>query len=385
VLRPYQLKAVAKFNEFLARGKRRGVLVLPTGCGKTRTGLAIVASRRVRTLWIAHRDELLRQPAKQIALVWPEAQTGIVKGAENGCDARDVVFASIQTLARGKRLAECGKFDLVVVDECHHAVAASYRTVLNALGCPVLGLTATPDREGLAQVFEEIFYQLTVIEAIRSGFLCKLAEPVRVELPKLDLNRVATQNGDFAPGQLARALKAAHVARVTASAIARHAHGRKSIAVFTADVEQAQQTEAELRRMGITSATVHAGTSLDERKALLGQFEAGAIRSMCSRDVLTEGYDNPRVDCVVVARPTKSAILYRQMIGRGIRIHDGKPDCLVIDLYGAYDRHDLMSVGKLLDGVLDEAIVKKAKVTKLVEEVTGWASWAGAWLTRLVG
>ena len=403
--RVYDVKCVDPYHNFVAGG------VVVHNCGKTRTGLAVVENQRKRTLWIAHRDELLRQPAAQLAEVWPDAQFGIVKGAENECDARDVVFASIQTLARGTRLDRCGKFDLVVIDECHHATAASYRRVLERLGClpaqdavsqigslarlatPVLGLSATPDSKGLAKVFDEIFYQLPVRDAVQQGFLCKIATPVRVEVPKLDLREIATQNGDFAPGQLGRALLASQAANVSALALARHARTRRTL-VFTATVAQASATANALLDQGFRAGVISADTPHEERKATLEAFASGKLAVLCNAAILTEGFDCPRIDCVVVARPTKSAILYRQMIGRGLRLHAEKRDLLVVDLYGAYDRHDLMSAGKLLDG--EFAAAKKTIKVRLVKQpvsqlgvafdavkdVLGWAFGA---LKKLAG
>ena len=163
LLRPYQEAAMDAFSSRLAAGVQRGVINLPTGCGKTVTGLAIAKRMGLRTLWLAHRDELIEQPHRAIRAVWPDAATGVVKADRNELDAQ-VVFASIQTVSRPERLGKLSGYGLVVVDECHHAAAPSYRRVLEELGTftkggpPVLGLTATlesGDKLGVDCAFDE--------------------------------------------------------------------------------------------------------------------------------------------------------------------------------------------------------------------------------------
>jgi superfamily II DNA or RNA helicase len=352
-LRPYQELAVESFNRFVADGKQRAALILPTGAGKTLTALEIARRFGKRTLWLAHRQELIDQPFEALKDVWPGADVGIVKAGQNDKDAKDVVIASIQTVSRNRcaRLLECGVFDFVVVDEVHHLLAPTFMDVIETAGCMVkggpimLGLTATPNRDGLKGLFNQVIFDYPMRRAIEEGYLCPLGETKQIRVPGLDFSKIRTTKGDFVQAALGDAMLSTHVAEFTARGVKNLAAGRRTI-VFTVLVEQAELTSKWLNDLGIKSAVVCGETPTDERKAILDKFYDGEIDVVCNASVLTEGYDNPRVDCIVVARPTKSPILYRQMLGRGFRPHPDKQNLLVIDLVDASNRFDLMGAAK---------------------------------------
>jgi ATP-dependent helicase IRC3 len=352
-MRPYQIDVHDALDRFHSEGGRRGVVNLPTGTGKTITGLDYARKKNGRLLWLAHRDELIIQPIRAMQAVWPEASTGIVKARQNEMDAQ-CVFATVQSLYRRlDQLPAYGPADLVVVDECHHAAADTYRQTLEAVGAfrpggpPVIGLTATVergDKRGLDDTFEKIVYQYQLLQAIRDGYLVDL----KTERIHLDLNfdEVHTVGGDFNQGELDDALLRAGVAQAVAGAYVEYASDRKAI-VFTVSVDQAKRTAAALQAEGVAAEWLSGSLPTEERRAILKRLKTGETQVVCNCMVLTEGFDEPTVDCVIVARPTKYRPLYIQMIGRGTRKAPGKSDCLVLDVTGVSRRHDLMTAPTL--------------------------------------
>lgn len=376
-MRPYQLEAHKALDDFYADGGRRGVVNLPTGCGKTITGLDYGRKRNGRMLWIAHRDELITQPIEAMQVVWPEASTGIVKAEKNEMYAQ-CIFASIQTLHRRlDQLPTFGPEDLVVVDECHHAAAGTYKKTLEAVGAfrpdgpPVVGLTATVergDRVGLDSVFQEIVYQYQLLQAIRDGYLVNLkVEQVHLNV---DFDEIHTVAGDFNQSELDEALLRANVAQAVAEAYVEHAAGKKAI-VFTVSVDQAKRTAAALQAEGVAAEWLSGDLPTKERREILKRLKTGETQVVVNCMVLTEGFDEPTVECVVVARPTKSRSLYIQMIGRGTRKAPGKDHCLILDVTGVSKRHKLVTAptlfglqnvpsGKTITEALDEEEEKRS-------------------------
>lgn len=350
-LRPYQQAANEAYIDAVRAGRRRTIIQLPTGTGKTVTGLALARRCKGRTLWIAHRDELLTQPFKALHYIWPEAEGGIVKAERDDVGARNIVFASIQTIQNPSRLArlvEAGGFAFVVVDEAHHAPAASYRRVLESLGCfepkgpPLLGLTATverTDQAALDAIFQGLAYQLHLGTAIEQGYLVpvrSVARPLQLDLDSLDYRA-----GDFASGELDAALLEAGIVNEVASAMEEHARDRKSV-VFTIGVAQAHAIADELVKRGFAAEALDGSMAPALRQAKLARLASGETKVLCNCAVLTEGFDEPSLDCVVMARPTASKTLYLQCVGRGLRLHPAKSECLVVDLVGVSKRHTLM-------------------------------------------
>ena len=365
-LRDYQRDALDRTAAAEQRGVRRQLGVAATGLGKTVVFCALAQERGGRTLILAHRDELVSQAAAKVAEVWPGVDVGIVKAGANEVRA-GVVVASVQTLARPSRLDQltaayrddvtllgrCDPFDLVVVDEAHHAAAATYRSILAGLdaGAPdgplLLGVTATPDRGdglGLDDLFDEIVWSYEMLWGIRSGYLADL-RGLAVSID-LDLSDVKVRRGDYEAGSAGRALEAADAPAAIVRAWSEHAAGRRTL-VFTPTVALADQVADAFRSAGIAAAYVHGGTPLDERRAILADYSAGRITVLANCAVLTEGYDEPRTDCIVVARPTRSRALYTQMVGRGTRRHPDKADCLVLDVVGASAEHSLVTIPSL--------------------------------------
>ena len=358
-LRQYQLEALDRIDEAEARGVRRQLLVAATGLGKTVMFCGLAERRKARTLIIAHRDELIEQAAAKVREVWPETSVGVVKAERDDVHAH-VVVASIQTLARGHRLDRliastesilrpCDPFDLLVVDEAHHAAADTYRRVLDRFGTGplVLGVTATPDRgdgKGLDDLFDEIVAAYDIRWGIRSGYLSDLRGiQVRVDF---DLGAVKVRRGDYDQGQAGTMMEAAGAPEHIVDAWCQHAKGRRTL-VFTPTVHMAVLVADAFAVEGVRAGMVSGDTPMDQRRALLGAYSRGDLDVMVNCAVLTEGYDEPRTDCIVVARPTQSRALYTQMIGRGTRRHPDKTDCLVLDVVGASSIHSLVTIPSL--------------------------------------
>lgn len=327
---------------------RSTLLVAATGLGKSRMGAEIIARRQGhgRTLWLAHRTELLDQAQSTI-----KAETGLAVGREqagrkaalvNLWGASDrVVVASIQTM-HDKRLRERFKpddFATIIIDEAHHAIARQYRDVLSYFAnARVLGVTATPDRAdeiGLGAVFDTKAYQIDIKQGINLGFLCPLiVQEVTVE--EFDIRNVkvtmsADSGKDLNASQLGKALELDGVMHQIAGTIVREAGTRQTI-IFTPSVESAHHLASIIRHY--TDAGVRAidGTTAHlERVGGVAAFQLGRVQFLVNCAVFTEGFDAPGVACVALVRPTKSRALKAQMIGRGTRVAPGKENCLVLD------------------------------------------------------
>lgn len=330
---------------------------------------ALAQRMNVPTLVLAHRDELISQAADKIRQVWPDADIGVVKAERNEID-HQVVVASVQTLARSNRREQIptDKFGLVIIDEAHHAKAASYINIIEHLkagdedGPLLVGVTATPDRgdgKGLVDVFDEITFTYDMLWGIRSGYLSDL-RGLRVYLDA-DFSKVKIRKGDYDAGQAGQMLEDADAPSLIADAWIKYAQDRKTI-VFTPTVATAEMVTAELIGRGVSASMVSGDTPIDERRDILARYAKGEIRVIANCAVLTEGFDDPSTSCIVVARPTQSRALYTQMIGRGTRRHPDKHDCLVIDVVGASTNHSLVTIPSLF-GIKKENPFENAERT----------------------
>ncbi len=361
ILRVYQVGAVEAVREQYRAGCRSTLIELPTGCGKTLVFAEIarlVVERGRRVLVLAHRTELLDQALSKLEAAGVRA--AIEQGAKRAGDA-PVVVASVQTL-RGARLASwpVDAFALIVIDEAHHATAASYRAVLEHFrAARVLGVTATPDRadgQALGQVFESVAYRYGMRQAIRDGWLSPIRAR-RVLVDGVDLGSVHARAGDLDRAELAVVMADEKALHGVAAPLLELAGDRRTI-VFAVDVAHARSLAEVLNRYEPGVAMAIDGTATaTERAAMLEAFRAGAFRVLVNCALFTEGFDEPSLACVAIARPTKSRALYAQMIGRGTRLYPGKADCLVLDFTGPAGRHRLVGPADALAGeTLDDDV-----------------------------
>lgn len=340
-LRPYQEEAVKAVREC---GLSRPLVALPTGTGKTIVFCQVLKERGGRALILAHRDELLQQAEEKLRLVWPEIPSlGVVKAERNEKDAQ-VVLGSVQTL-RGPRLGALSDFDTVIVDEAHHNAAASYQRIHEHLQAPLtIGFTATPERADSKPLgFDKIVYSKSFYEMIAAQYLCDV-KAKQIQLKKLDLSQVKKLGGDWEEESLSKALEAADAPEHVAEALGKWAAERPTL-VFTPTVQMAMKVRDAL---GTGFEVVHGEQNLGDRRLLLQHFRDGKLRGLVNCGVLLEGYDEPRVACVAIVRPTRSRVLYQQMIGRGTRLAPGKEDLLILDFVGATIEHDLVTLASLL-------------------------------------
>ena len=360
-LRDYQVAAKAAVLEGWKR-HRSQLLVLATGCGKTYVAAEIIRERAPlgRTLWLAHRSELLDQARStfedRIGLrcdIEKASSRAPIHGDLYG--ANPVVVASVQTL-RGGRL-KCwprDAFATIVVDEAHHAAAAGYRAILAHFpGAQVLGLTATPDRgdgKALEIAFDHVSMRYGMREAIEDGWLCPIVQKT-IECASIDISDVKTVRGDLSERELQQRMELDAVHHESAGPIVRESAGRPTL-VFCSGVAASKQLTAILGGYMPPEQVVQVDgeTPAEIRRDRLRDFRAGAVRVLVNVGVLTEGYDCPSVACVAILRPTKSRALYEQMIGRGTRLSPDKPDLLVLDFMGNAGRHKLVTPIDILGG-----------------------------------
>lgn len=349
-LRPYQEQAKDSIFETWGNGTKKTLLVLPTGTGKTIVFAKVTeecVSNGDRVLILAHRGELLDQASDKIAKA-----TGLgcaTEKAESSCIGSwfRIVVGSIQTLMREKRLSQFPRdyFDTIIIDEAHHCISDGYQRVLNHFDmAKVLGVTATPDRgdmKNLGSFFESLAYEYSLPKAIKEGFL----SPIKaLTLPlKLDLTGVGVQGGDFKVGDLGTALDP-YLYQI-ADEMQKYCLDRKTV-VFLPLVKTSQKFREILNEKGFQATEVN-GNSTD-REQVLSDFDKGHYNVICNSMLLTEGWDCPSVDCIVVLRPTKIRSLYSQMVGRGTRLYPDKQDLLLLDFLWHTERHELCHPAHLI-------------------------------------
>jgi len=423
VLRPYQEATLDAIAAALRKGTTRQLVKSPTGTGKTVTFAALLRwpaivdwlkqfpSNERRMLVIAHREELLDQAAEKIHRANPNLLITIDQAGRVASRESDVVIASIQTLAarqfaRLDRLLDTMRFRIVIVDEAHHAAAPTYRTALVRLGflphieasaeqniegtteqeaarieraladwnkvAPrdqlLLGLTATPNRSdaiGLGCVFETLVYSYGLRQAIDDHWLVPLT-PWAIETREC-LDAIHLQRGDFNQRELADTVNTPARNDLAVSAWTEYAYDRPTLA-FTVDVQHAHDLADRFRAHGIHATPLSGETDKDDRRAMLAAFQHGDLPVITNCMVLTEGTDLPRASCILHCKPTRSATLYEQMTGRGLRLFDGKQDCVVLDLGDLSKKHSLQTAA-VLYGLPPKLKTEGQRLDKLADDI----------------
>lgn len=412
-LRDYQERAVD--GTFAAWDEGRSALVvLPTGCGKTIVFASVIqrlladGGKKARVLVLAHREELIAQAKDKIAAVVPSARIGIemaeLKANDFFGQPPEVVVSSVQTQNSGKppRMEKFAPKDFaaVIVDEAHHAIAKTYRRVIDWFfkgnpACKLLGVTATPDRKdeaALGSVFERVACDYGIADAISDGWLVPIRQQL-VSVESLDYSGIRTCGGDLNQKDLAEVMEQEeNLQRIAAPTL--EIVGNRRAIVFAASVKQAERLAEILNRgSGKLADWISGETPKDVRRDKLERFKRGELRYMVNVGVLTEGFDDAGVDVVVMARPTKSRALYAQMAGRATRpaaevaarlgevevegegeqrtdasalrrkmiAESSKPTCLIVDFVGNSGRHKLISSIDILGGRYDYEVVARAK------------------------
>lgn len=349
-LRPYQEEAKNAVFDQWGQGKSKTLLVLPTGTGKTVVFAKVTEEcvrKGERVLILAHRGELLEQASDKIKKV-----TGLecaTEKADESCIGSwyRITVGSVQSLMREKRLNQFPQdyFNDIIIDEAHHSISDSYQKILNHFSTAnVLGVTATPDRgdmKNLGQVFDSLAYEYTLPRAIKEGYLSPI-KAMTIPL-KLDLSRVSTQAGDFKASDIDTALDP-YLYQI-ADEMTKYCTDRKTV-VFLPLIKTSQKFRDILNEKGFNAAEINGNST--ERAQILADFDSGKYNVLCNSMLLTEGWDCPSVDCVIVLRPTKVRSLYCQMVGRGTRLCEGKDHLLLLDFLWHTERHELCRPAHLI-------------------------------------
>jgi superfamily II DNA or RNA helicase len=340
-LRAYQRAAIDAVLAARRAGKRRLLVHLPTGAGKTVIFSHLASLARRPVLVLAHREELLTQAREKLERALAgTAVVAIERGSLRAPPDARVLVASIRSLheERLARVMRDRDLGLVIYDECHHAAADDNMRVLRQLGVfepgftgTLLGFTATTargDGQGLERVFEEIVYSRALPDLIDDGFLAPL-RGFRISTTA-DLRRLSPRGLDFDDGELAEAVDIEERNALVARSIQELARDRRTLA-FCVTVQHARHLAHALNALGVPAGIVHGAMPGDERARTLLDFREGRLAVVTNVGVLTEGFDDPGVSCVAMARPTRSEGLYAQCVGRGTRLFPGKTDCLILD------------------------------------------------------
>lgn len=326
-----------------------GLLYLATGTGKT--VIAAEISKRIGgpILFLVHRDELATQAIAKYQAVWKGVDIGLVKAKSNEL-GRTVTVASVQTAKSEKRMEElfsAQDYKMIIADEARHYASPSFENVLLRHKAYRLGLDATPlrsDDVGLSHLFSKILYKYTIIDGIRDGYLCDLqARGINIGV---NLDGVKVTAGDFAANAISDVMSHESVLEIVYSKWKEYASDRKTV-VFCCDINHAKMTAEYFSRNGVIADWISGEMDTDTRRSTLKRFSRGQTQVLANCMILTEGWDEPSVDCVVMARPTKSQSLYIQCVGRGLRIYPNKENCLLLDIVANTEKHKLMQVTDL--------------------------------------
>jgi len=336
-LRPYQQEALNSIVSFADKGIVRQLVVLPTGSGKTVifSHLPQFKQKSLPMLVLAHREELLHQAKDKIAWSNPDISIEIEQG-DNHAGYSDVVIASVPTLGRSQstRIEKYSRdyFKSIIIDEAHHAAAPSYRRIIDYFSPEfILGVTATPQRSDnvrLTDIFHEIVYYKTIQDLIEDGYLSPLIG-YRVQT-QTDISGVETNDGDYVQSQLQDVIDNPNRNATIVAAYNDLVPNAKAI-VFAAGIQHANNLALSFGQAKIATEVILGDTDSDARRDILARFASGQTRVLINVGVLTEGFDEPSVEAILLARPTRSTLLYTQIVGRGTRIYEGKPHCAILD------------------------------------------------------
>lgn len=339
MLRPRQIKAIEDVRAAYRAGHRAPLLCAATGFGKTHTAAEIIKSavQRGNDVWfLAHLREILDDTARRLDHAGIEH--GFIMAGMPRNPFKPVQVVSVQTAVRRPVVKQPG---LIIVDECHLAVAETYKQVIAAAGNPpLLGLTGTPcrlDGRGLGELFDTIIPTCSTGDLIAEGLLA----PIRYYAPtKPDLSGIRSRAGDFALDQLAEAVDRPSIIGDAVAHYRKYAHGRRAVA-FCVSIAHAEHTAAAFTQAGYRAVAISGNSTREERQAALTGLRQGTIDIVCNCALWVAGVDCPEIGCVILLRPTKSLTMYLQSVGRGLRIAPGKPDLIVLDHASCVFTHGL--------------------------------------------
>ncbi|KAF2771833.1 P-loop containing nucleoside triphosphate hydrolase protein [Teratosphaeria nubilosa] len=381
-LRPYQEECIRSVLDYLEKGERRLALSLATGSGKTvifshlidRVPLPVPGAHQ--TLVLAHKRELVTQGASHCSELYPHLTVEIEMGRSKASGLADITVASVPSLKEPRLFKyDPSKFKLILADEAHHAVAPSWLTIFEHFGLSgidqrghvaLVGVSATLERTdglSLGKVFDHIVYHKDYLDMIKDDWLADMT--FTTVKSGVDLSKVKAARGDYQTGSLSRAVNNDETNNIVVGSWMAKATNRRSTLVFCVDVAHVAELAKTFRRRGVDARSVVGDTPSAERDELLRSFKNREYPVLLNCNVFTEGTDIPNIDCVLLARPTRSRNLLVQMIGRGLRKHEGKQNCHVIDMVSATD--DGIATTPTLFGLDPDEIVDNAKPDDLWE------------------
>ncbi len=361
-LRDYQKDCLKAIERHQNDGFNRQMVVLPTGAGKTVIFAELIKQKKLKTLVIAHRIELLEQAIKKIKDADPKVGIGLFCG-EDRCYDRQVTVASIQTASRDLDLLKAQGYELLIIDEAHHSAAKTYRELISHLGfqedklsqCPdssklMVGFTATPkrgDKTRLDDIFQKIVFNVSIRKLIKQNYLVQ-PEGIHIKVG-IDLRKLKKKLGEFDQESLKKVMQTEDAMNIVIASIKKYASDRHGI-VFGVDIEHSEKLMEEIQLAGFTCQTVHSKMSLAERRQSIKLFETGKLQFITNPMILTEGFDCPRMDCMINAAPTMNNTLYIQKAGRALRIHPEKQNALLMD-FGRNSRKHSICTAVSLTGI----------------------------------
>jgi len=369
-LRQYQTECIQSIHNNYSKGVSRQLIHLPTASGKTVIFSNLIQQASKKTLVLAHTLELLDQAKSKINMICPGLDVGVVSASRKEFD-KTVVISTIQSASQEETLKRLKQqdFQLCVYDECHRAASDSSKLVLNELGFTnstnklLCGFSATPfrtDDKGLGEVFQKVVFHRSVKSLIDDGFLCRpVGKKIKTDL---DLSKVATADGDFKQESLASYMNTPQMNELVVETFVENAPNRKTVC-FCVTVDHSETLAAVFRSRGINAQHICGSTPSFERKRILEDFNRGDIQVLTNCALLTEGWDSPSIDCVIIAKPTQSKGLFQQMAGRGLRLFPNKKDCLILD-FGS-KTHSLCSLAELVEDAESASNYQDKEDTKL--------------------
>jgi superfamily II DNA or RNA helicase len=376
-LRDYQIESVEAMNN-IPIGER-GLIVLPTGSGKTICMAELCRQSTGRILIVVISKELREQTVDKIKLMCGnDISIGSVQANLNEIST-NIVVSTRQSLSHKKStriedMLEYGEFTTIIFDEIHVAIEQCMKIIqkLDTSKCKLLGFTATPFNKSMTKIFNEITYSKDILWMIENKYLI---EPKAYQIQTTtDISKVKSVGGEFIQSELELAVNTDERNDLIVRAYREHAMNRKHTIAFASGIEHSRDLCAEFIRQGITCAYVDSTLTKEERENILEGFRNNLYKVVCNVGVLSTGYDFPEVDNIMFCRPTKSKILYIQQLGRGLRIADDKENCLVLDFRDVISKHNLMDISSVFDvDMLDgetptEAIEREKKADEQEKE-----------------
>ncbi|MDU1566434.1 MAG: DEAD/DEAH box helicase [Clostridium sp.] len=367
-LRDYQKDCISQINA-MKIGMRK-IAYLATGAGKTIIMSEVAKNTTGRVLIVVDQFELRKQTIDKLIKVGVNKdEIGSVQGKFDDVDKR-IVVATRQSLTHPKsdrfdRILNYGAFNTVMIDECHRAVSQVKKIIdLVANNTKVIGFTATPFNQQLKSIFTDFIYKKDIVSLIEEGYLC--SPRCFTVSTNTDLSGVKTVGGEYVQSQLSDVVDNAERNAIIVKAYKDYVEDRKHCLVFATSIEHAENLTKTFNLNGISAKSVDSSDDSKEREDTIKEFKEGKFKVLVNVAILTTGFDFEELDAIIMARPTKSKILYTQCIGRGLRLAEGKEDCLIVDITDNVKSHSLLSTKSIFD-IEDDETIKEAKERKKYE------------------